>query len=168
MKSPLVADARSACAFAAGVEGELAQELAGGGVDDADVQVMDEHQDAGSGVGPSDADVVEPAGVAEGELAVGVDAVGAAEGMAVPLTVKDLRPLRGSVGVLDREPPARPGRRSGRQGARLKGGAARPATAPEFGSSTRASSAVREDHDHAKVGQARAEVPPNTLASANS
>lgn len=39
------------------------------------MQVLDEHQDAGSGVGPADADVVEPASVAEGELAVSVDAV---------------------------------------------------------------------------------------------
>jgi hypothetical protein len=31
----------------------------------------------------------------------------AAEGMAVPLVVKELRPLRGAFGVLDREPPAR-------------------------------------------------------------
>ena len=31
----------------------------------------------------------------------------AAEGMAVPLAVKELRPLRGAFGVLDREPPAR-------------------------------------------------------------
>src|ERR1700722_1504554 len=62
---------------AAGVEGEFAEELAGGGVDDADVEVADEHQDAGSGVGPADADVVQPAVVAQGELAVGVDAVGA-------------------------------------------------------------------------------------------
>jgi hypothetical protein len=31
----------------------------------------------------------------------------AAKGMAVPLAVKDLRPLRGAFGVLDREPPAR-------------------------------------------------------------
>jgi hypothetical protein len=62
---------------AVGVDGELAEEFAGGGVDDADVEVVDEHQDAGSGVGPADADVVEFAVVAEGELAVGVDAVGA-------------------------------------------------------------------------------------------
>ena len=41
------------------VEGELAQELAGGGVDDADVQVLDQEQDAGSGIRPADADVVE-------------------------------------------------------------------------------------------------------------
>ena len=62
---------------AAGVEGELTDELAGGGVDDADLEVVDEHEDAGSGVGSADADVVELAVVAEGELAVGVDAVGA-------------------------------------------------------------------------------------------
>jgi hypothetical protein len=31
----------------------------------------------------------------------------AAEGMAVPLAVKELRPLRGAFGVLDREPLAR-------------------------------------------------------------
>jgi hypothetical protein len=31
----------------------------------------------------------------------------AAEGMAVPLAVKDLRPLRGAFGVLDRKPLAR-------------------------------------------------------------
>jgi hypothetical protein len=41
------------------------------------LEVVDEHQDAGSGVGPAGADVVEAAIVAEGELAVGVDAVGA-------------------------------------------------------------------------------------------
>src|SRR5579875_2860261 len=60
-----------------GVERELAEELAGGGVDDADVQVLDQHVDGGPGVGSADADVVEAAVVAEGELAVGVDAVGA-------------------------------------------------------------------------------------------
>jgi hypothetical protein len=38
---------------------------------------VDEHEDAGPGVGPADADVVELAVVAEGEFAVGVDAVGA-------------------------------------------------------------------------------------------
>src|SRR5579875_3796142 len=59
------------------VERELAEELAGGGVDDADVQVLDQHVDGGPGVGSADADVVEAAVVAEGELAVGVDAVGA-------------------------------------------------------------------------------------------
>jgi hypothetical protein len=39
--------------------------------------VVGEHEDAGSGVGSADADVVELAVVAEGELAVDVDAVGA-------------------------------------------------------------------------------------------
>ena len=62
---------------AVGVEGQLAQEFAGAGVDDADVQVLDEEQDAGSGVGAADADVVEPAVVAEGDESGGVDAIGA-------------------------------------------------------------------------------------------
>ena len=35
---------------ASGVDVELSDELAGGGVDDPDVEVLDEHQDAGSGV----------------------------------------------------------------------------------------------------------------------
>ena len=65
---------------AVGVEGELADEFAGGGVDDADVQVVDEHEDGGPGVGSADADVVQAAVVAEGELAVGVDAVGRGPG----------------------------------------------------------------------------------------
>jgi hypothetical protein len=63
-----------------GVDGELAQELAGGCVDDPDVQVLDEHQDAGPGVGPADADVMQAAAGAQGELAVGVDAVGRGPG----------------------------------------------------------------------------------------
>lgn len=41
-----------------GVEDQFAEELAGGGVDDADVLVVDE-SDAGSFVGASDADVVQ-------------------------------------------------------------------------------------------------------------
>jgi hypothetical protein len=40
------------------VEGELAQEFAGGGVDDADVEVLDEQDELGPVVGPADADVV--------------------------------------------------------------------------------------------------------------
>ena len=60
---------------AAGVEGEVAQEFAGGGVDDADVEVVDEEDDVGSGVGSSDADVVESAVVAQGDDAGVVDAV---------------------------------------------------------------------------------------------
>jgi hypothetical protein len=62
---------------AVGVEGEFARELAGGSVDDPDVQVLDEHEHVGSGVGPADADVVEPPGVAEGDDAGVIDAVGA-------------------------------------------------------------------------------------------
>jgi hypothetical protein len=42
------------------VEDELAEELAGGGVDDANVAVLDEDDDVGSGVGSADADGVEP------------------------------------------------------------------------------------------------------------
>jgi hypothetical protein len=59
------------------VEGEFAEELAGGGTDDADVQVLDQEQDAGSGVSPAGADVVQPAVVAEGDDPGPVDAVGA-------------------------------------------------------------------------------------------
>jgi len=58
-----------------GVKGELAQESSGAGVDDADVEVVDEHDDVGSGVGSAGADVLEPAGVAQGDDAAGVDAV---------------------------------------------------------------------------------------------
>ena len=42
-----------------------------GGVDDADVQVLDHEQDVGSGAGSADADVAKPPpGVAEGDTAV--------------------------------------------------------------------------------------------------
>ena len=60
---------------AGGVDGEVAEEFAGGGVDDADVEVVDEHDDVGSGVGSADADVVESAVEAQGDVAVVVDAV---------------------------------------------------------------------------------------------
>ena len=60
-----------------GVEDEFAEEFAGGGVDDADVEVVDEDQDVGSGVGSSDADVVESAVDPECDDAGVVDAVGA-------------------------------------------------------------------------------------------
>jgi len=53
------------------------EEFAGGGVDDADVQVLDQEQDVGPGVGPADADVVELAGVAQGDGAVVIEPVGA-------------------------------------------------------------------------------------------
>ena len=51
---------------AGGVDDQFAEELAGGGVDDAHVQVLDEQQDVGSGVGSADADVVQAAAHAEG------------------------------------------------------------------------------------------------------
>jgi hypothetical protein len=41
------------------------------------VQVLDEQQDVGSGVGPADADVVELSGVVRGDGAGGADDVGA-------------------------------------------------------------------------------------------
>ena len=57
------------------VDFQFAEEFAGGGVDDADVEVVDEQDDVGSGVGSADADVVESAGDAQGDDAAGVDAV---------------------------------------------------------------------------------------------
>jgi hypothetical protein len=47
-------------------------------VDDPDVQVLDEQQDGLPGVLAADADVVELAGVAEGDGSDGPDLVGAA------------------------------------------------------------------------------------------
>jgi hypothetical protein len=61
----------------AGVEHEFAQEFAGGGVDDGDLQVLDEEEDVGSGVGSADADVVEPGVDPEDDGAAVVDLVGA-------------------------------------------------------------------------------------------
>lgn len=60
-----------------GVDGEFAEEFPGGGVDDPDVEVVDEQEDVGSGVGSADAYVVESAVDAEGDGAGFVDAVGA-------------------------------------------------------------------------------------------
>src|SRR3954469_1487730 len=60
---------------AGGVDGQLAEELAGGGVDDADVQVLDEQQDVGSGEGSADADVVQAAVDAQGDASGLVDLV---------------------------------------------------------------------------------------------
>ncbi len=51
---------------AGGVEDQLAEEFSGCGVDDADLEVLDDQDDAGSGVGSSDADVVQAAVVAQG------------------------------------------------------------------------------------------------------
>ena len=48
-----------------GVEGELADEFSGSCVDHADVVIVDDQDDAGSGVGSSDADVVHAAVVAQ-------------------------------------------------------------------------------------------------------
>jgi hypothetical protein len=50
-----------------GVEDELAEEFAGGGVDDSDGEVLDEDQDAGSVVDAADADVVQAAVDAQGD-----------------------------------------------------------------------------------------------------
>jgi hypothetical protein len=63
------------------VEDQFADDLAGGGVDDADVEAVDQHQDGGSGVGSADPDVVQPAVVAEAEFAVAVDDVAADPGL---------------------------------------------------------------------------------------
>ena len=43
---------------AVGVDGEFAEEFAGDGVDDADLEVLDEQDDVGSFVGSADADVL--------------------------------------------------------------------------------------------------------------
>src|SRR4051812_42049701 len=58
-----------------GVEGELSEEFSGLLVDDSDLEVLDEQQDVGSGVGSSDADVVQATVVAQGDDAGVVDAV---------------------------------------------------------------------------------------------
>ena len=60
---------------AVGVESEVAEEFAGGGVDDPHVQVGDEDQDAGSGVFVAQADVVQAALVAKGDASGLVDDV---------------------------------------------------------------------------------------------
>jgi hypothetical protein len=57
------------------VEGELAEEFAGGAADDADVQVVDEYGDGCAGEAAAESDVVEAAVVAERDAAGGVDAV---------------------------------------------------------------------------------------------
>src|SRR4051794_18473437 len=57
------------------VEDELADEFAGGGVDDPDLEVLGQDDDAGSGVGSPDADGVHLALVAPGDLPGLVDLV---------------------------------------------------------------------------------------------
>ena len=59
---------------AAGIEFEVAEWFAVGG-GDADVEVFDEDRDWSMAVTSADADVVESAAVAQGELAGGVDGV---------------------------------------------------------------------------------------------
>jgi hypothetical protein len=61
---------------ALGDDGECADDFTGGGVDDADVEVVDEHDDAGSVEGSSESDVVHLAVDAETD-ASGLDAVAA-------------------------------------------------------------------------------------------
>jgi hypothetical protein len=67
----------AACSLVApgGVEGEFAEQFAGGVVDDPDLEVADEEEDGGSGVGSPDADLVEASLVAQGDLAGVVDDV---------------------------------------------------------------------------------------------
>ena len=60
---------------AAGVEDQFSYEFSGVFGDDPDVAVADEHEDRGVCSVAADADVVQAAGVAEGEFAVAVDAV---------------------------------------------------------------------------------------------
>ena len=52
---------------AGGVDGQFAREFACGGCDDSDVEVLDEQDDAGSGVGSADADVVQAAVEVQGD-----------------------------------------------------------------------------------------------------
>jgi hypothetical protein len=59
------------------VEGELAEEFAGFGVDDAGVEIGDEDVEARAGVFAAEADVAESAVVAQGHDPGGVDAVAA-------------------------------------------------------------------------------------------
>ena len=67
----------SGLVVAGGVEDELTEEFAGVGVDDADVAVEGQQDDVGAAVGPSDADVVQAAVVADRDRSGGVDAVAA-------------------------------------------------------------------------------------------
>ncbi len=62
---------------AIGVDGQFSQDLAGGVVDDADVQVLGEDEYVGSGVGSPDADVVHAAVETQGDGSAVIDAVGA-------------------------------------------------------------------------------------------
>ena len=57
------------------VEGEGSEELASDCMDDPDVEVLDEEDDGGPGVGSADADVIETSSIAEGDLAFVADDV---------------------------------------------------------------------------------------------
>ena len=72
---------------AAWVDDEVAQDFAGGGVDDGDVEVLDEQDDVGSGVGSADADVADLAGDAQGDAAGFVDFVASDAVVGVGATV---------------------------------------------------------------------------------
>jgi hypothetical protein len=78
---------------AAGVEGELAQDLAGVTVDHPDVEVVDQQGDAGAGVRAADADVVHSAVVSQGDGAGLVDLVLADAALWV-----DVRPVAVALG----------------------------------------------------------------------
>jgi hypothetical protein len=95
----------------------LAWDFAGGGVDDGDVEVLDEDGDGGSGVGPLDADVVELAGVAEGDFAGLVD-----------LVVAD--PVVGVGGAVPRWAGFRDGLVTGGRGLAVGQGLVGPASSP--------------------------------------
>ena len=69
-----------------GVDGEGADDFAGGGVDDADVVAVDEHGDAGSVEGSPESDVVHLAVDAQAD-ASGVDSVVADPELGVRLVV---------------------------------------------------------------------------------
>ena len=69
-----------------GIDGEGADDFAGGGVDDADVVAVDEQDDAGSVEGSSESDVVEVAVDAQADAAV-ADAVGADTELCVGVVV---------------------------------------------------------------------------------
>ena len=84
---------------AGGVEGEGSDDLAGGGVEDADVEIGDEHDDGGSSPWPADADLVEATIVTERDLAGWVDDVTAD---AVMHVVASGRPSFGTGGVGNR------------------------------------------------------------------
>lgn len=77
---------------AVGGDGQGADDLSGGGVDDADVVAIDEQDDAGSVEGSPEADVVEEAVDAQGDCA-GRNKLGADTVKNVRLSHQDLRPF---------------------------------------------------------------------------